>query len=291
MLKLLKNIIKCISSALYFTVHHDGFEHAGYLSYLIMLTIFPFLVFFVAIVGFMGNNALADILVNLILDSKFAIFIDALKPRIIEITSNPPQSLLTVAILSAIWTASSIFEALRTILNKAYNIVDTPGYLLRRFLSIVEFLAVIIFILLLLTALIILPLLAKYMMNISRHLHLDDIIYIFAPDTELIRAIILSIFAFTLVSGLFYFLPNRKQKWRYIFPGAFLTIAGWSIATSGMRFYLRTFPSINIIYGSIAGVIIALFYFYICALIFIFSAEINYQIEKTLSNNGKKYKL
>lgn len=276
--KLVKSM-RCISRSVYDTVMHDGIENAGYLAYLLMLTIFPFLVFFVALLGLFGGEKLSNLLVNLILDSSWASFIDALKPRIIEITSNPPQSFLTIAILSAVWTASSIFEAIRTILNKAYMVVEYPNYISRRLISFLEFAIVIMMTVVLLATLIIAPIVLDYLNKNLIHvpwLHLE----FFTQESSWMRKSIIMLFGITLISGLYFFLPNRKQQWLKVLPGAFTVLVGWSWATSGMGWYLITFPSINIIYGSIASVIITLFYFYICALIFIFGAELNANLER-----------
>lgn len=276
--------MRCISRSIYDTVMHDGIENAGYLAYLLMLSIFPFLVFFVALLGLFGGEKLTDLLVDLILDSSWANFIDALKPRILEITSDPPQSFLTIAILSAVWTASSIFEAIRTILNKAYQVAEYPGYIFRRLISFLEFATLIVMTVLLLAALIIAPIAINFLqenLSYTPLLHLN----LFFPKSSWIRDIILLLFGILLISGLYFFLPNRKQKWLRVLPGTVMVLLGWSCATSGMRWYLQTFPSINIIYGSIASVIIALFYFYICALIFIFGAELNANLERTFFKN------
>lgn len=277
----------CIRQSVYDLMDHGGVEHAGYLAFLLMLTIFPFLVFFMAIVGFVGDAKLANILVQLILDSHWASFIDALKPRIIEITSSPPQSLLTLALLSAMWTASSLFEALRAILNKAHRVTNPPSYILRRLFSILECTSVILVITLLLALLIFIPLAWKI---IYEFLNIQDslVVNFISPAATHFRYILLLSIGFLFVAGLYCFIPNKKQRLIDTFPGTLVVLVGWSCASSLFRLYLNTFPSINIIYGSIAGVIIALLYFYICSLIFILGAELNYRIAITNASLDKK---
>ncbi len=257
-------------------IDHDGIEHAGYLAYLIMLTVFPFLVFFVALVGFFGKSDLGAMLVNLILNSPWASFIDALKPRILEITSGPPQGLLTLAIISAIWTASSIFEALRTILNKVHRVTNAPPYLWRRLFSMLEFAVMIAFTMVMMFALVILPNVWSYLYNFLQHLPIA--LAFLGPEGMWLRYIILTAFGFLAISSLYYFLPNCKQRFADTLAGTIFVMVGWGIFTSLFRYYIQSVPSINIIYGSIAGIIIALFYFYICSFIFILGAEINCQV-------------
>jgi membrane protein len=259
-------------------VMHDGIEHAGYLSFLFMLTIFPFLVFFVAVVGFIGNESLGSFLVELIVNSHWAQFIDALKPRIVEITSNPPQSLLTIAIISAIWTASSIFEALRTILNRANRVSNTPAYILRRLVSIIEFIVMISVTICFLLILLILPYISDFIINLFGIPKSSMIAQIIDPKTGQAHFIIMLLFTFFIIAYIYHSLPNCKNKFIYAIPGTILTFIGWYGASIGFRYYLTHFPQVNLIYGSIAGIIIALLYFYICSIIFIVGAEFNYHM-------------
>ncbi|WP_410528556.1 YihY/virulence factor BrkB family protein [Rickettsiales endosymbiont of Peranema trichophorum] len=281
----LKQAVLCVVRAIYDTIAHDGVEHAGYLAFLLMFTIFPFLVFFVAIVGAIGDKQLANTLVSLILESSWATFIDALIPRILEITSSPPQSLLTLAIISAIWTASSLFEGIRTALNKAYRVRVAPGYLLRRLFSFIEFAGMVTIVVLLLLVLVVLPSIWNYLYDLlslgqKQYIGAVNVVSLMTSVAQTIRYLVLIVFGFIFVAGLYYFLPNRKQKLLYTLPGSLIVLSGWIISSVVFKVYLQLFHSISIIYGSIAGIIIALLYFYICSLIFIFGAELNYQIEE-----------
>ncbi|MBS0236326.1 MAG: YihY/virulence factor BrkB family protein [Proteobacteria bacterium] len=266
-------------------INHDAVEHAGYLSYLLMLTFFPFLVFFVALVGFVGKADLADALVNLILNSPWASFIDALRPRILEITESPPQGLLTFAIVSAIWTASSIFEAVRTILNKVNHVTNAPPYIWRRLLSMLEFSVMVIITIGFMFILVILPSTWEHIHTVSKDI--PSFAVLLGPSMELWRGAIILAFAYVVVSSMYHFLPNRRHKFSHTTIGSIFVMKAWIIATLGFRYYLQSVPSINIIYGSIAGVIITLFYFYICSFVFIWGAEINYYIHNDKGTSQK----
>ncbi|MDF3047347.1 MAG: ribonuclease [Candidatus Midichloriaceae bacterium] len=270
---------KMLWRSVYDMVNHDGLEHAGYLSFLLMLTIFPFLVFITALLGFFGNEQLGNLLVNIILNSSWASFIDSLKPRILEITSTPPQSLLTIAILSALWTASSIFEGIRTILNRAYRVTETPNYLLRRLFSIIEFLIAISFSIGLAIILVVVPQVSGFVIDLFS-IKNPAVINFLSIESGTMRFVILVGFAYLLVANVYHKLPNRKSRLISAFPGTILVMAGWYLASFLFKYYLVHFPQVNVIYGSIAGVIISLLYFYICSIIFIVGAEFNYYMEK-----------
>ena len=135
----LSNIWHCISRAAYSTVmEHDGVEHAGYLAFLGLLALFPFLVFLASVIGVIGQGEQGAAFISSILQALPADITAAIKPRILEIISGPPQGLLTISICGAIWTASSAVEGIRTVLNRAYRVHTPPAYPLRRLLSIAQ---------------------------------------------------------------------------------------------------------------------------------------------------------
>src|SRR5690606_3894741 len=121
-------------------VDHDGVEHAGYLAFLGLLAIFPFMVFLVALTGFAGQAEIGQQFIAHMFSVLPQDAVLALRPRVEEIISGPSSGLLTVSILGAIWTASSAVEGYRTVLNKAYHVGTPPAYVWRRLMAIVQLL-------------------------------------------------------------------------------------------------------------------------------------------------------
>ena len=278
-MRFLLNLPRSLYQAVYDTIDHDGIEHAGYLSFLMMLAIFPFLTLFMWLVNFFGDGSLGNYLVNAILDSSWARFIDALKPRIVEITSSPPQKLVALAIISAIWTAASIFEGLRTILNRAYRVHTPPTYLIRRLVSFLEFGVMMTLTIAFVVLLVILPTIIGIFEKFIPQDLLLTLHSFFLGDKDLGYYLLL-IYGFLLVCMAFHNLPNRKQKFPNVIPGATFVVISWMLFSIIFKYYISDFPQVNLIYGSIAGIIIALLYFYICSIIFIIGAELNYHLEK-----------
>jgi len=87
---------------------------------------------------------------------------------------------------------------------------------------------------------------------------------------------------FTAVCAAYYILPNIKQKWHSVVPGAALVTLLWMAAAQLLTWYLSQFNQVNLIYGSLGGIIAALLFFYISNVIFIYGAEFNYLVKKAL---------
>ena len=70
-------------------------------------------------------------------------------------------------------------------------------------------------------------------------------------------------------------LPNVRLRATEVIPGAVLAWLLWLAAVWGYTVYLRAVPSFSITYGSLGGIVVTLFFFYISALLFVFGAEFN----------------
>ena len=251
-------------------ITHDGIEHAGYLAFLGLLSLIPFMVLIVALAGFIGDGALGRDFIVLLRDNLPADVIAALLPRIDEILQGPPRGLLTLSMLAAIWTASSAVEGYRTVLNRAYHVGTPPAYIWRRLAAIGQLLIFTALIMLGMAALLVAPgLITSFEQTTGLELHQN-----LTVNVQLTSGIML----FCLVSLAYYSLPNIKQTLMAVMPGAFLTLLLWILAVKGLQLYLSGFKQITLIYGSLAGIIAALLFFYIINVIFIFGAEFNYQL-------------
>lgn len=274
---MLRKIFFCLWKAADDTVRHDGVEHAGYMAFLSLLSLFPFLVFFAALAGFLGASDLGIEFVGLLLRNLPDNVSSTLEPRINEIISGPPQGLLTLAIVGAIWTASSTVEGLRTILNRVYRISAPPPYLWRRLLSILQFF--------ILTAAIIMTMLFLVLVPIiwDRLSEMLDITLLQNEGWTYLRYAVIGVVLFGGIATLYYILPNLHLKWRYVLPGAGLVVMLWMAAGKLLSLYLVYFHQINLIYGSLGGIIITLLFFYFINLLLIYGAEFNYLLEKMIN--------
>lgn len=264
------NISKSFYHALVNLINHDGVEHAGYMAFLTLLSIFPFLVFFVALAGFLGETHIGEEFMQMLLNNLPPNISYALKPRIDEIMSGPPESLMTVAIVGAIWTASSSVEGLRTILNRIYNIYSPPAYIFRRLLSILQFLSLTISAIIGMLILLIIPIFANKILELA-NLHVE-----FPYLWSSLRYVVASVTLFILVITLYYIIPNTKLRIIQLIPGAIITVSLWFGGGYFLSLYFSNFSQVNLIYGSLGGVIATILYFYIVHLIFIYGAEFNY---------------
>jgi membrane protein len=274
MIRFLKTVFYHIYKAGDDLVQNDGIELAGYLTFLAILSVFPFLVILVSLAGFMGQGTLGTEFIDLLVSHLPRDALEALLPRVEEIQSGPPQGLLTVSILGAIWTSSSAVEGMRTVLNRAYGVSEPPTYLFRRLCSMLQLVLFTAVIIIVMFVLLISPLLLDSISNIlgmrlpieaERFLR-DDFIYIGGT------------LIFVGVASLYYWLPNVKQRLIGVVPGALLVVVLWILGADFVTYYMQHVSQVNIIYGSLSSFIATLLFFFVMNIIFIYGAEFNAQI-------------
>ena len=83
--------------------------------------------------------------------------------------------------------------------------------------------------------------------------------------------LVLSFAAFMLT---YWLLPNRHQQFRFVWPGALLAALGFEALKVGFAAYVEHYASFSLIYGSLASVIVLLFWVFLSANIVIFGGAV-----------------
>lgn len=262
-------------------VENDGIELAGYLTFLAILALFPFLVLIVAAAGFVGQGQLGTEFIEIIVSHLPAEAMQSIRPRIDEIMSGPPQGLLTVSILGAIWTASSAVEGMRTVLNRAYQVHQPPNYYWRRAISILQIMLLTVLIIVVMSVIVLAPIILYGFTGFTGQMVPQSIEQFFLSDFIYVGGFVL----FCAVASLYYWLPNIKQTMLAVIPGALLVVVLWIGGASLVTLYIENVNQVNIIYGSLSGFIATLIFFFVMNIIFIYGAEFNHEL---LIAMGKK---
>lgn len=262
--------IRFIKKAILRFFAHNGMVLAGNMAFLGMLALFPFLIFLVALSGFVGKTEYGqDIIV---------LFLSNLPPEVAKIVASPINNIientggeiLTISILIALYTASSGVEAARAAIIKAYGEQYARVYWRRQLENLLIVIVAALLGLLAMAFLVVSPAILTAFEN-----------YVTVPQ-DVYKALNFARFAigplaiFLALWGLFFALsPHKHFKKLFHAPGAFLALVVWLITAMSFSTYLKYAPQLNIAYGSLAGVLIAQIFFFIVSIGFIVGAEYN----------------
>lgn len=259
---------------------NHGVEMAGYLTFLSLLALFPYLVLIVSVAGLVGQGEMGRQFIALLLEHLPADAVKTIRPRIEEITSGPPQGLLTFSIIGAIWTSSSAVETVRGILNRAYRVSKPPTYFARRMLSILQILIFTMAILFVMVLLVFAPIAMQAFTDYTHIAVPTGLANFFHSYFFYIGGVAL----FIMVASFYYVLPNIQQTLAGVVPGALLVVMLWIGGAAGVTFYLNSVSQVTLIYGSLSGFIATLIFFYVMNLIFIYGAEFNHEVMLALGD-------
>ncbi|MEN8722588.1 MAG: YihY/virulence factor BrkB family protein [Alphaproteobacteria bacterium] len=266
-LEITKQIIRPFTQAIAGFLEDNGLVMAGHLAFIGLLSMFPFLIFLVSLAGFVGQTDAGQTATALAFDSMPELVRSVLEPPIQEVISRTRGDLMTLSALFAIWTSATGFEAVRTVLNQAFNAQEHRPIWRRRGMSALYVIGFAGFIVLGVMLLVVGPLVFRAARDLL------DVPEFWAFIWAALRYGLTSIVFLFVISMLYRLLPAKKLAWRYIIPGAFLAQILWLASASGFSFYLKYAEDYAVTYGSLGGIIIALLFFYVMGAIFIMGAE------------------
>jgi YihY family inner membrane protein len=84
----------------------------------------------------------------------------------------------------------------------------------------------------------------------------------------------------TMFAVLTWLPPNVKHPFRWLTPGAFVTIAVWLTASAAFALYVSQFGSYNKTYGALAGVIVFLVWLWLSNVALLLGVELNAELER-----------
>ena len=249
----------------------DGFIHAGNLAYLAMLALFPFFILGAALFQLIGGAAQAEALVLAVVAGLPPAVAAEIRPAALAAINARTGWVLWLGAAVALWTVSSLIETIRDILRRAYR-ADTSGtaFWKYRLGSIGLILASVVAMMLSLFAQVAIG--AAQQVILSALPQLGEVIALLRIG-RLVPAALLA----GSLWALFYTLtppPFRLHpcpKW----PGALATTGWWIAVATALPVILRYFLSFDLTYGSLAGIMVTLFFFWLIGLGVVIGAELN----------------
>lgn len=246
---------------------NDGWVMSGSIAFSGLLSIFPFLIFAATMIGILvGGTRSAEII-----DALFAIAPEhvalTLEPVVLEVLGKRSQGVLTLSAVFAVYVASNAVESFRIAFDRAYAVVDPRGWFTNRALAILMVFVGAIVSALLGLLIIFSPLMIAFAEDVANRR-----IPIVAGYTSYAFGVLV-LAGFVLLMHMT--LPGRKIALKRLWPGVVVTTLMWLAAAGGFSIYLSFTPTYTVTYGTLAGVIITLMFFYLTGATIIYGAELN----------------
>ncbi|WP_423141280.1 YihY/virulence factor BrkB family protein [Parablastomonas sp. CN1-191] len=257
-------------------VYNDGFIHAGNLAYMAIIALFPFFIVGAAIFSLIGEPGQRAASINAILLALPPVVAKVIEPVALTVIDARSGWLLWAGGIVGLWTVGSLIETIRDILRRAYGTPATQAFWRYRLLSTGVILAAVV---LLLAALIAQVLLAAFDSGLAdRAPILSGLLHSLALS-RYIPAVALYASLYLLFLSL---TPSAYRKRTYPkWPGALFVAGWWTLVSLALPTLLSTVFKYDLTYGSLAGVMIALFFFWLVGLGMVVGAELNAALAET----------
>lgn len=248
-------------------VNGSDLTHAAAIAYYALLSLFPFLLLLISILGSVTADDTDRLAVLTFVFRYFPTQFDFVTAQLDALRQTRVQ-LGVAGGLALIWASLGVFSAVTSAVNAAWGVEKQRSFLRHRMVSFLMLVAGgggMLLGLLLVSA-------AQVAQASWFGVMLARFRWLLALQTLTFRysATIVLILAVGLV---YYFIPNAKTRFRDVWVGAVLTGVLWRLAFDGFSWYIAHSGRLTLIHGSIAAVVVFLLWVYVSSVILMYGVE------------------
>ncbi len=249
----------------------DATHLSAGVAYYSVFSVFPLLLGLLAISG--------TVFTSITLQEQFLDYVTESMPGSKEFVSENIEELVRFrgalgigAILGLLWSGSSAFGAMSRAINRAWDVDKDRPFYVAKTLHIIIALGVGILFLLSSFASVAIELLSNYSRDLGLPGH--EFFLDFGLGNLMLKAVpwAITLAVFLL---LYRFVPNCKTYWRYVWTGAVVATILFEASKGIFMWYLVNVANYELLYGSVASMMVLLFWAYVSAFILILGAEIS----------------
>ncbi|MCI9565547.1 MAG: YihY/virulence factor BrkB family protein [Eubacterium sp.] len=264
--KLLQPILKLYDFCVRMAKDRVGI-YTAQASFFIILSIFPFFLLFLNIIGM--TSITSQSIINLL--NTYAP--DTIKPLLIQIIeelyTHVSGTAISIAAIVAIWSASKGVLSVMFGLYEISKIHQNRNYFISRFISMMYTILFVFSIIITMVLLVFGNSIFNFLISLLPFLKEISVLTLILR--YLVSFLILSIF-FIII----YKIANFKLTTiRKTLPGAMFSSLGWLVFSYVFSIYIDNFSNMSYMYGSLTAFIILMLWIYFCIYILFIGAEIN----------------
>ena len=247
------------------------FDLASQLAYTFLFSLFPFLIFIFSVLPYIGltpENALNFI--HQYVPPELDTIIHSNIHHVLEKNSG----LLSFGVIATIWPMASAIMTIKNVLNRAYEVEENRSFFKAWAMAFIFTFATIFIIIIALILNVFGPMIGRIVFNgLGISLSLFHLWNLFRLLLSLIVIVI-------VIACLYFVLPNKHLGLKDVYIGALIAAIAWQITSLLFSFYIERFGNYSRMYGTLAGVVITMTWFYITGFILVMGGEINAVIHK-----------
>ena len=256
----------------------DLADRAAALTYYSVLSLFPFLIVLVSLLGMLGSDESIDRLLQITAELGSASSADTVEPAIEGIVRTSGRAAgagLVLGILIGLWTASGYVGAFIRTSNSIHHVAETRPF---RELRPLQLLITLAHVSLIAVVLLVVVLSGPIAEAIADELGVGETAQAAYAVTRwpLLAAVVVA-----MLTLLYRFSPDvERVAVRRVLPGSVLATLVWLLGSAGFNLYVSNFGSYSSTYGSLAGAIVFLIWLWITNIAVVLGAQVAYEFER-----------
>ncbi|MGL4912231.1 MAG: YihY/virulence factor BrkB family protein [Romboutsia sp.] len=260
--------------------YSDINSRAAEMSFYLLLSFFPFLMFTISSIAYipiLHLNKYIDVFKNMMPESAFNLVYSIINSAM----ANKSSSFIIMSFFLTVWTSSRAVRAIIRGANKSYNVKETRSYIK---VFIIALLFTVVLLLLIFSSMIFLVYGEKIGYFIFGFIGLDNI---FFNVWTLCRYTIGVSTVTIILTSLYKYTPNKKISLPEAIPGAIVATIGWIVVSFSYSYYSNYHANYEMIYGSIGGIIVLMTWLYLSSWAILIGCEVNSRLYYRRNNNNR----
>ncbi|MGB3366715.1 MAG: YihY/virulence factor BrkB family protein [Acidaminobacteraceae bacterium] len=241
------------------------------ITYYMLLAIFPFLIFLLNLLIFfdIDQEILMNTIIQLIPEQSSHLIFSIVN----EVVSNSGVTLLSIGMITTLWSASKGVNALIAGLNKAYDVKEKRSFFVVKAIALVATIGIPA---IMISSFLFLVLGEQIGQFVSNEFGLTDYLGLWRL-LRVLSPLVGMVVYFTLLYKL---APNRHIKIKHALIGSIFSTVCWIGASMLFSYYVNNFGNYSKVYGGLGSIIILLLWLNLSIIILIVGGEINAEIAK-----------
>ena len=248
-------------------VSRNDLTHAASIAYYSLLSLFPFLLLIISILGAVTADDSDRARVLGFVFRYFPTRIDFMTDQLDAFRADR-VSIGMAGGVGLVWASLGFFGAITSAVNEAWGVEKQRSFWKHRLASFLLLVAA--------TGAMAVALLVVSFLQVAEASRVGQALanaqWFIGLQTFLFRYLAL-VFLMIGTGLVFYFVPNARTRFRDVWVGAILTGLLWRVALSGFSWYVRQNERMMLIHGSITTVVVFLLWIYISSVILMYGVE------------------
>lgn len=277
----MRKIIKYPKHVVKAVIDNDFSGMAAEMGFMLMLGIFPAMLFLMAVFGWMGNKSFMNPVLLFLSNVIPVDSMELIRTVLREVMIFSKGSLVgTIGIVVTLFLTSNAVAVILKGLNRAYKVEETRSFIYTRILSIIMVFVNTFMLFLSVNLIVFGKVIVNFLVNYV------GISHAFALTLLTLRWPVAFFALYFMAFINYYILPDlkgdEKLKRKSALPGTLFFCTFWLVGSWGFSIYVNNLQTYNRVYGTIGAFAMLMVWLYYTSILLLIGGEINSQVYNKL---------